>query len=667
MRNTIIQSQENALIKEFSTVESKSYKDNDVRVIIKQGALIIDTGYLSTTNNLITYQWYVLPRTAKISLINTLKPISYFSNSGYDIRFLDLYLSNFITTTYNDQSTTTQSHQLLPLQTSLAAQFQVQCLLSPRITDFFCQQAFTNTINSIPLYNLKQDYIWLQQLYQSIDGTSYETHFCDAIKKYIFFSNDSNKEIKDIMVGCGKEYEDSIGDFISFRSIQDQLSTETISSTVTSSALLNTYKLLSTQHDIYYEINAGNNTINTNRIWWYNNYIEAILKDTDKIQPFYFDVIARFNNTILIPALIKASLTARGDIADDYKRLLDQLKKINQWDTIAGHSGLIWHIINPNLLQSGSLFALTGSTVSNIVDTFQQSYSYSNYIIKSSSAIDQKTVQTSGVLRFSDNKVLANNSPMNATFIYQDQRFFIKAIDLPRHPQIASVINPKLTIKPLPISEVYDLILQSAAGSVISQDVCTSFKNNGIMKSCSSQQAIFIQNKITYTFSYIQDKGVTSYTISDQTLERSAKDTYGTAITITSNPVDAIKLILGYHPTIDTAPPITTTTLTGGTKEIQIQKDFESIGAKVNKISDVKWYTLIEFILKNYTYTCIYDSTKKSIIWLAIMINGTTYPIRNFSFSFLNSSDEDRELLKNDPATFLLQKDPLTVKKLQLK
>jgi hypothetical protein len=46
---------------------------------------------------------------------------------------------------------------------------------------------------------------------------------------------------------------------------------------------------------------------------------------------------------------------------------------------------------------------------------------------------------------------------------------------------------------------------------------------------------------------------------------------------------------------------------------------------------------------------------------------GKTYPIRNFSFSFANATTEDIELFKNDPASFLLQKDPLTVKKLQLK
>jgi hypothetical protein len=36
MRNTAMKAQEFQLIQEFSSIESKSYKDNDVRVIIKQ-------------------------------------------------------------------------------------------------------------------------------------------------------------------------------------------------------------------------------------------------------------------------------------------------------------------------------------------------------------------------------------------------------------------------------------------------------------------------------------------------------------------------------------------------------------------------------------------------------------------------------------------------------
>jgi len=74
-----------------------------------------------------------------------------------------------------------------------------------------------------------------------------------------------------------------VADFISFRSIQEQLNREAISATVTPSTLLNIYKLVSTQNDIYYDIMIGKN-INTTRINGYNNYVEALLKEPDSLQ-----------------------------------------------------------------------------------------------------------------------------------------------------------------------------------------------------------------------------------------------------------------------------------------------------------------------------------------------------------------------------------------------
>jgi hypothetical protein len=55
------------------------------------------------------------------------------------------------------------------------------------------------------------------------------------------------------------------------------------------------------------------------------------------------------------------------------------------------------------------------------------------------------------------------------------------------------------------------------------------------------------QNNIQYTFNYTAENGVSSYTISDTTIEKAAKTVYGNTITITKKPVDAINLILNYR------------------------------------------------------------------------------------------------------------------------
>lgn len=664
IRNTDIKNQEKQLMNTLSVVESKSYIENDVRVIIKQWPLSVDTKYLETNNNLVVYKWYVTPRTIKISLNDDLKKITFFNNSGYDIQYLDNYLNNFILNSNKNQNIINTDTQLLPLQTTFTKQFNIECLLWVKTIHTFCQQAFSEVASIIPLYDLKQDYSGLMEVTKSIQWTEYLWTFCEAIKKYIFFSNDSGKEIKDIMVSCWKQYELSVADFISFRSVQEQLNRESINSTVTPSTLLNVYKLVSTQNDIYYDITIWKN-INTTRINGYNNYVEALLKNPDSIQSFYFDVIARYNNIFLIPELTKASIIVRWEQSDNYKKILEHMKKLNQWDSIARHKWLISYINNPNLLEVGSTDIGSGSFIATLTDNFIKTYNFSDFIIQSNSWIDDKTLTVSWLLRFSDKVWLANNTPMNATFVYMNQRFFVNSVVLPRHPAITTIINQKLSVQPLPISEVYNLIIENSSATVI-QDLCLAFKSDKTLTKCTTTQAIFNYNKKIYTFNYTLNNGINSYNISDATLEKAAKSIYGNTISITKNPVDAIKLILSYN-IENEANNWISGNIIWWAKEVQIQKDFNQLWVLISEITTNNSNTIVKFKLNNYSFVSIYDSNSKSIIGLWITIDTITYPIRNFLFSFLTAKPEEIELFKNDPASFLLQKDPLTVKKLWLK
>ena len=666
IRNNEIRNEEQNLVKRLSTIESKSYKENDIRVIIKQWPLSIENNILDTTNNLIVYKWYVTPKTIKLSINNELKLMNYFSSSWYDIRFLDMYMSNFILNTNRSQKIINTDNQLLPLQDNLINTFRIWCLFWSTVIDIFCKKAFDEVISEkssiLPLYELRQDYNWLIAISERVQWTQYSEAFCEAIKKYIFFSNDSGKEIKDIMVSCWKEYENSVADFSSFRSIQEQLSREAIWPTVTTSALLNVYKLISTQNEIYYDIIIWKN-INTNRVNWYNNYVESLLKTPDSLQSFYFDVIARYNNSFLIPELTKASIQVRGEESDEYKRILEHLKKLNQWDSISRYKWLIDNITKKDLINVWNIVIESGSSSINIVDIFNKNYSFPNFIIKSTSWVDDKNIIVSWLLRF-DDWWLANNTPMEIKLLYESQKFIAQSINLPRHTEIANIINKTVTSQKLSIGEVYNLILTNSNVKP-NENVCEFFKKDKTMKSCTAKQVIFNRQGITYTFNYSINDGVDSYTISDVNTFNAIKSTYWEKITITKNSVDAIKLILDYIVKKD--DNTTNIEPVWWAKEIQIQKDFNLIEASIKEISTNNNKTVVKFILKNYEYIAIYDTNNKNILGLWIIINNKTQVIRNFTFSFINSKPEEIDLFKNDPASFLLQKDPLTVKKLQLK
>jgi hypothetical protein len=136
---------------------------------------------------------------------------------------------------------------------------------------------------------------------------------------------------------------------------------------------------------------------------------------------------------------------------------------------------------------------------------------------------------------------------MNVTLAYENQRFVAQSLQIPRNTAMANEINKKLVVEKLPLSEVYKLI-SDYTKTIPNENVCTVFKSDKSMSSCSLSGAIFHQTirdiLIRYTFTYDTINGVTSYTISDSDLDKATKDAYGVPITITKNAADAIRLIL---------------------------------------------------------------------------------------------------------------------------
>jgi hypothetical protein len=210
--------------------------------------------------------------------------------------------------------------------------FGVNCISDSPIITTYCDRAIDTMIKVLPIYDLKKDYIAVQTLASQLKPTSFAVPFCDAIKQYIFFSNDSSESIRSVMITCGSDYEAFYNEFSSFRSIQDQLDKQFINATVTASPLLNAYKLVSTQQFIYNEMNAGK--FNEIRLRSYNKYVEELLRKPSSLQSFYFQNINRFNNTYLIPEITRTILKNKTLENKELKSVLDDLKTINEGDSI---------------------------------------------------------------------------------------------------------------------------------------------------------------------------------------------------------------------------------------------------------------------------------------------------------------------------------------------
>lgn len=292
-------------------------QSNSIDVLVKQGDLSLSDSHLLSVNNLVRYEGFVVPNKTWLPMTEQLTQLdqNWLINTGsYGVEQIDRYLDYMLYTNFLPNPTTDPvltGGELLSISGSLIDYFGMQCVLYPQLgTETICNYVVKTMVSSLAIYDLAPHMQDILRIAPKIIATPNRDVFCAAVQDYLFISNDTQEPIKQVMEQCGNSYATIFADFSAFRVIKDQLSKQTVAPSVSSSKLLNAYKLVSVMHDIYHEINKANH-INELRIKGYNEYIKTLLKNPHTIETFYFDVIARFNSTFLIPLLTKQSIVMK--------------------------------------------------------------------------------------------------------------------------------------------------------------------------------------------------------------------------------------------------------------------------------------------------------------------------------------------------------------------
>jgi hypothetical protein len=116
------------------------------------------------------------------------------------------------------------------------------------------------------------------------------------------YTNDYTDSVEKLFFACGQSYVDTFKRTTLFMEIQKSLENQLFDKTVYKDDVLNTYKLLSYQQQIYQDFFI--NKIDTYKIGLYFDFIRELIKK-NTIDPFYIDEIYRYNNKYLVSALEK--------------------------------------------------------------------------------------------------------------------------------------------------------------------------------------------------------------------------------------------------------------------------------------------------------------------------------------------------------------------------
>lgn len=653
------------LVHTFETFLDQATKDKDTAIHIIQWTFLQQDDFLITHDNLVTYQWFIMPKNLTLSTQLPLKPISYFDAVNYDITELERFVKHIVLVDQEASSYKLKNTQIA-IHDGLVNTFNLSCFLENKILTKSCSHYLEEFFQSFFVYQLSMDYAWLQSISTTIqqkDYPSYQKLFCESMKKYILYSNDDSQELTPIFNNCGSGYSDFYKRISFFIDIQKQLGEKYISADVYKDPLLNAYKLLSYQQILYRDFASFK--IRRNQYTAYLAYVEALIK-RDAISPFYKDEIYRYNTHYLKPTL----LTIRHDnrrpgIKDtEVMQIVKNIDLINNWNVLGYASGLRLSIKNPELLRSTATVQTQDTT--NIQDHITKGIANITYFVVAQSAIVGDTIGLEGYFLVADQKIASK-----LQLIYTNSSFLVSGVDIIGYPELTQTLQWLISSRVTSIWELF-VVLETNLSSYQNQtsggisDILTMCDEVKELETTLSMQVvsctpdILVINKLigwtVINYSFLLDGMIpTSIKVSDAKLQKEIDAAIQEENFRFSSIEDVITFALS---TSKTSSPIIHAWSTNTLLTIEDFQKFLKI--EINDIAEKGSTILVDFSIQGINFIANYDITKhnfKGLYFKDILRNGQPYPIKNFVLTLEESNQKEIDLFLQDPLNHIKEID----------
>lgn len=545
--------QQTKLITEFNKFMKQDIQNNEMDIYILQWDLEIDKWFIKSVNNLIDYKWFILPKYFYVYDTIPIKNIEYFSWGEYALEELENFIHNVIfTKKFTISKPFTRVH--LPLTESLVDTFNLSCVFDNKIHSKTCNYYLNDFLKSFFVYNLSQEYPQLQEIFSTIQkNTPHKKTFCEWLSKYLLYANDYDTTIKELFSSCWPEYEELFMRTSFFTEIQSDLDNQTFNQTTYKDDVLNIYKLLSYQQQIYQNFLV--NKSDAYKISMYLDFVKELLKK-DLIVPFYKDVIYRYNNKYLSTTLenisYQSSIFTQNLGSSKIAGLITRIKNINEGEPMLGFSWLNKEIHNQALIVQENMYtwSITTTNISERIETRLHNLSYLTVDKKTTS---DNTIDIVWYLKFSSSEH-TENIKTHMLIEYDNDMLLVKHIELQNKAGMNEALKNLLLIQKFSLGELYSYINknlmfyeQENAAITTSNDLCphlTSLKNSKII-SCTNNSIVIKKENISYTF-VLQNGWLEKITISDKDLENQIKESYSTVVKDSYILLDTIKAIVEY-------------------------------------------------------------------------------------------------------------------------
>ena len=282
------------------------------------------TGGFSSQDNLINFSGLILPRTVLIDQAKWNTYAEPILNSTYDKNLINSYFLDIFVTPLQKTTLNTKPYAGLPVQWGIKQFFGLSCLDTISAGSFVCQHYVNQFLKSFYVYDLA--WVWGNNpmsdtftvntqpipdefftIYEKLKyNSNNQKRFCSGILQYLQYGGKNDNRFWEIFSDCGSEEYATYTEFRDFLTIKESLALGYVDAKVSSSKLLNEYKLFVMQQLLYKALLASEDA--NSLLQSYLSFLsDLLLKESNRnwelINQFTRDFTYWYNVSIVDPYL----------------------------------------------------------------------------------------------------------------------------------------------------------------------------------------------------------------------------------------------------------------------------------------------------------------------------------------------------------------------------
>ena len=282
------------------------------------------TGGFSSQDNLINFSGLILPRTVLIDQTKWNTYAEPILNSTYDKNLINSYFLDIFVTPLQKTTLNSKPYAGLPVQWDIKQFFGLSCLDTISAGSFVCQHYVNQFLKSFYVYDLA--WAWgsgamsdtftvntqpipdeFFSIYEKLKyNSNNQKRFCSGILQYLQYGGNNDNRFWEIFSDCGSEEYATYTELRDFLTIKESLALGYVDAKVSSSKLLNEYKLFVMQQLLYKALLASEDA--NSLLQSYLSFLsDLLLKESNRnwelINQFTRDFTYWYNVSIVDPYL----------------------------------------------------------------------------------------------------------------------------------------------------------------------------------------------------------------------------------------------------------------------------------------------------------------------------------------------------------------------------